>query len=279
MARMVNFSFFYPETLLACHEDLRKHFEPMITATQELPEVHVLTSLTLRLVRLAKASMVMCQEGLKEESQPQLRSASEAIVNLLYIMYVGPATGDKSSSDLARQFLAYGDVAYYKLVRRKTDRAREVFKKRQGMTDAQFDDFMRDKQRLSDEATKIYNCGSSRWHKMNLLDMAIKVRDNAPGFVDKNIADIAFSSFESANSATHADALSLRSQYNDLGNAPLELVFDADDTFAGVVSNQAIWAWKTIADYYNQADVVDKWINQYGQAIVKQRYEVSPLAP
>ena len=237
-----------------------------------------MTSIILRLVRLAQASMVLCQAGLKEESQLPLRSASESIINLLYIMYVGPATEGKSSSDLARRFLAYGDVAYYKMLKRKTDRAREVFKKRQGMTDAQVDDLLREKQRLSDEAIKVHDCGSSRWHKMNLLDMAIKVRDNAPAFVDRSITEIAFSSFESANSATHADALSLRSQYNDLGNAPLELAFNVDDTFASVVGNQAIWAWKTIADYYNQADVVDKWLNQHVHAIVKQRFAVSPPA-
>src|SRR4051812_40753643 len=104
---MVEIDYVWAAAVHGCHEELRKHFEPLIRATQALPEVHVMASLTLRLVRLAKATEVLCKAGLSEESQLPKRSATESIVNLLYIMYVGPKMEPVTYSDLARRFNAY----------------------------------------------------------------------------------------------------------------------------------------------------------------------------
>jgi len=225
----------HPKRVLHCHEELRRHFEPHIRATQELPEVRVFASVCLRLVRLAKARVVLAKEGLNEESQLPLRSATEAIANLLYIMYAGPATGDKSQRDLALQFLAYGDVEYFKMLKRRPIHAKNAFSIRLGLSDSQFDTFMQEKKQLSDDAVTIHGCTKRNWHNLDLASLAIKVKDNIPCFVHKDIADFAFSSFVSSNNAVHASALSLRKQYAACENAPLELVYDEDNTVADII--------------------------------------------
>ena len=106
---------------------------------------------------------------------------------------------------------------------------------------------------------------------MNLQDMAKKVRDNAPSFVDENIVEIAFSSFVSVNSATHGDALSLRSQYKELGNDPLELIFKEECIFSDVVAMEALWAWKIIGIYYNKLDFIEKCFDQNLREVLKKR--------
>lgn len=278
MERMVDISYLYSDALEASHSELRGHFEPMIRATQALPEVHVFTAITLRLVRLAQATTLLCKQGLTEESQLQYRSATELIVNLLYIMYVGPSTGQKTQSALAQQFLAYGDLAYAKMLRCRPEQARAAFKKQRGMSDADFDAFLAEKQRLALEAASRHGCTSTRWHNINLADMAKLVKGNAPAFVDGTMADLAFSSFVGANSATHADALSLRSQYNALGNQPLELIYQEDTSYANAVGMEAMWAWKTIAEYYNQSDFLEKCIDTHLRAVLKNRYQAGKPA-
>jgi len=48
------------EILEVVHEELRRHFEPFIRDTQSLPEVGACASITLRLIRLAKATRLLC---------------------------------------------------------------------------------------------------------------------------------------------------------------------------------------------------------------------------
>lgn len=275
MKYLVDVAFVYPEALEACHEKLRLHFEPLIQATQEYPEVHVLTAITLRLVRLSKATMLLSKAGLKEESMLPYRSATESIINLLYITYAGSVVEGKSSRELASQFIAYGDLAYFKMLKRRPNNARSAFKSRAGMSDAEFDLFLQEKERLAEESATLHNCSSARWHRMNLVNMAEKVCSNIPSFVDQATADLVFSTFVSVNSATHADALSLRSQYKDLGNAPLELAFEEEHVNASIASKQALWAWQTMAEYYNQMDFVNECFNCQLQEIVKKRRKVS----
>ncbi len=71
----VNVPLVYPDVIEVCHDILRQHFEPLINADVAVPEVYVSAALTLRLVRLAKAIRLLCDAGLEEESQFQLRSA------------------------------------------------------------------------------------------------------------------------------------------------------------------------------------------------------------
>jgi len=278
MERLVEIDYVFADVVPLCHEELRKHFEPLILATQALPEVHVLASLTLRIVRLARATSLLCKDGLTEESRMPMRSATESIINLLYIMYVGPKAEGISYSDLARRFNAYGDIEYWKMLDARPKRARDAFKKHKGMSDAEFDTFLAEKKRLSEEAKSLFRCTPKRWHSLNLVSMARKVRDDAPDFVNHDMADTAFSTFVSANSATHGGALSLRSEYKAHGNAPLELVFDDNHIYADVVANEAIWAWKTVAQYYGKAEVVKKCLNKHMKAAMKQRYENAPPA-
>jgi hypothetical protein len=276
--RMVDISFIHSETLLSCHEELRTHYEPMILAHPNEPEAQTMAHITLRTVRLALSSLVLCQNGLIEECQLPLRSATESLINLLYIMYVGPAMGDKPRRDLALQFVAYGDVAYFKMLNKRPAEARSAFLKT-GMTDAQFDAFLEEHRRLADNALSTHGCTKMRWHSLDLQSMADKVRDNAPDFVDKGITSVAFSKFQSANSATHADALSLRSQYATLGNDLLELKLQQDNTFCEIASAEAVWAWKVVGDYFGELEFVDQCISRHMRDIMKARYDVSPDAP
>ena len=142
----------YTSILEACHDELRLHFEPKIEANRNRREVQVLAAITLRLSRLAKATELLCKAGHTEASQMQFRSATESIVNLLYIMYVGPSKDAKTQSLLAQQFSAYGDVAYYKLLNTRDDNGRKFIKEGYNMSDFQFDVFLADKKRLSDKA-------------------------------------------------------------------------------------------------------------------------------
>lgn len=253
-------SYLYPNVLEACHDELRRKFEPMIRATDSLIEVQILSGITLRLIKLSKASTLLCQAGLSEASQIQFRAATESIVNLLYIMYVGPSRESKTQGRLAKQFSAYGDVAYYKLLNTRDDKGREVFKRRSSVSDLQFEAFLSEKEKLSEEAKQL-GCTSRRWHPMNLDNMAKLVRDSGISFVDDDLAEKIFSNFVSSNSATHCDALSLRTQYKFLGNSPLEFTTHEESIYADMVGLEAIWAWKSIADYYNQMDFLKKIID------------------
>ncbi len=252
----VEVSFLYPDLVQGMHEDVRRHFEPMVRATDALPEVHLLASLCLRQVRLCRATRAVAMEGLMEESQMPLRSATESLVNLLYIMEVGPALGDKDTRSLATQFMSYGHVAYYKLLSRRPNQARSTFRRRKAMSDEEYDRFLDEKKRLRDEAIAVHGCTSRRWHQSPLDQMAERVRDNAPDYVDQGFADMLLSSFVSTNSATHSDALSLRSSYAGLGNEPLELTFVADGSYPTAAAMMALWSWRAMARYFGQ----EKWL-------------------
>jgi|GEM_PF-4453718 len=250
----VPIDFIVPDVVESCYMEVRKKFELLIAGTDSLTDVQVLAGLSLRIVRLSIATRSLIKAGLFEESQLPFRSAAECTVNLLYILKVGPALGDKTSNALAKQFSAYGDVAYEKMLKARPATARRAFKRAQGMTDAEYDIFYADKLRLSTDAKTVHGCRSSRWHTLSLTAMAEKVRDNRPPFVDGQFADLMFSSFQGQNSAVHADALSLRSQYKALGNAPLEIKLVSDSMYADATAMMTLWSWKMIADYYGQLD-------------------------
>jgi hypothetical protein len=275
MEEMIDTGFWFSDVLEACHNELRTIFEPKIFVTQAEPEVAAFTAITLRLVRLAKATALLSKEGIVEESQLPYRSATESVVNLLYIMYAGPATGTKSRNALAQQFIAYADVAYLKMLQARPSQARAAFNKRQGMSDTQFDTFMAEKMNLAQHAAEVHGCTKTRWHGTSLAAMAKIVRDNLPPFVNPDIAGQLLSTFVSANSATHSDALSLRSQYIELGNRPLELVYRADPVYADVVANEALWAWKTLADYYGQLDTVEECFRRHLEQEFNRRVAVN----
>jgi hypothetical protein len=256
----VPISFIYPEVVKACHNEVRKKFEPYLNATSSLLEVHVLSGLTLRLVRLALATKILVEAGFKEEAKLQFRSAVECIVNLLYIMDVGPKTGDKSTNELAKQFGAYGDLAYAKLLRQRPAQAKKAFVRRKIYTEAEFDAFYAEKQRLGLEAESIYGCRSSSWHPKSLSARAELVKTHAPSYVDGSFADMMFSSFQSPNSAVHGDALSLRSQYKDLGGNALEIRYSVDSGDSDATGQMVLWAWKTMAVYYGKKE--EEWLNK-----------------
>lgn len=276
MEIQIDLKYLQSETLKACHPELRQYFEPMILATQGLPEVHALAGITLNLVRLSIETETLCRAGLTDESWKPYRTATESIVNLLYIMYVGPKLQGLTRTRLAQQFAAYGDVAYLKMLQKRPAQARAA-RKRQGMSDAEFDAFVVEKEQ-ADQAAKALGCLSSRWHPKNLQDMAALVRDNAPDFVQPDqIADQAFSTFVSANSATHGDALALRTRYKGQGNKPLELKFNEDPIHAEIVATMTLWAWKALGDYYGKIDVVEECYQKHLGILSEKRAGLAPL--
>ena len=255
----VPISFIYPEVINTCHQQVRKRFEPHINATSSLLEVHVLTALTLRIVRLALATRLLVEAGFKEEAHLQFRSAVECTVNLLYILHSGPIVGDKTTNELAKQFDAYGDLAYAKLLKQRPAQAKRAFVRRKIYTEAEFDAFYAEKLRLGLEAESVYGCKASSWHSKSLPARAALVRDNPPPYIDSSFADLIFSSFQSPNSAVHGDALSLRSQYKDLGNGALEIKYSIDSGDADATGQMALWAWKAMATFYGKQE--EDWLN------------------
>src|SRR5687767_207277 len=114
--RNIDITGLYPELIEVIHPALRAHLEPMVVATEALKEVHVLAGITLRLVRLTLGAKELSQSGLAEECLASQRTALEGVINLLYIIRVGPDLEGSSCTELAEQFLAYGDVEYAKML-------------------------------------------------------------------------------------------------------------------------------------------------------------------
>lgn len=275
MEIQIDLAYLQSETLKACHPELRRYFEPLILATQGLSEVQVMAGITLSLARFSMATETLCRAGLTDESWLPYRSATESIVNLLYIMYVGPKIQGVTQTRLAQQFTAYGDVAYLKMLRKRPGQARAA-RKRQGVSDAEFDAFVTEKEH-ADRAAKTLGCRPERWHQVSLHDMGALVRDNAPSFVDSKIADQAFSTFVSANSATHGDALAIRSRYKGQGNQPLELKFVENPIHAEIVATMLLWAWKVLGDYYGKIDVVEECYQKHLGILSEKRAGLAPL--
>lgn len=256
--------YIYPTIVQNCQEEVRRRFEPHILETHGLVTVHVLAALTLRIVRLTIANKLLLDAGFAEEARMQFRACVECTVNLLYIMDVGPKLNgknkDKDTESLAKQFSAYGDVGYAKLLASRPAQAKRAYVRRGIFTEAEFDAFYQDKQTKSKDAIDNHDCTKASWHKKDLVTRANLVRDNRPAYVDETFADLLFSSFQSPNSAVHGDALSLRSQYKELGNGPLELKLVGRSQDADACGQMAFWAWKTMAVYYGPTE--EKWLNE-----------------
>jgi hypothetical protein len=261
----------YCDLVEAAAEPFRNQFEPMLQATAHLPEVQVLAALTLRIRRLSKITRWMCEEGYAEESQILFRSATEAMINLLYIMDVGPRLGHKARPDLTEQFLAYGDVAYLKLLTGRGSRARDTFKKRKGFTDQDYDQFFAAKEQKEETARRVHGCQSIKWSKYSFAKLSEFVRENLPDYVDPKLSYMLFECFAGANSAVHGDALSLRSQYEALGNKPLEFVLAPENNYADSVAMQVTWAWKANGRYFNRDDWVEDLLAKEMRRLVSAR--------
>jgi len=257
----VSMDYAMPGFMAEHHDRLRAKFEPLVEATNQLAEVQVMAALTLRLARLTKAAPLLAEAGFKEETQMLFRGALESIVNLIYIMHVGPIIEGRSSNELAKQFMAYGDVAYQKLVNIRNAESRAAFKKRLGMTDEQIDKRIAEinQKRISALAN---GCATDRWNKKYTFQrMAELVQKNLPPYVFKNMGEIIFSCFVTVNSAVHGDSLSLRTQYNELKNRPLEIKTANYANYADVMGSITLWAWQMIAEYYSET----KWLNEFVQ--------------
>lgn len=256
------------------YDELRSRFEPLVHATDRLPETTLITALTMRLNRLAQITRIVCKQGFKPEAQILFRAALESLVNLVYIMEVGPKLGDKSSAELAQQFWAYGDVAYEKLIRTRDKESRQAFAKHHGMTDAQYDVFYQEKKKLRDAAIKA-GCQKGSWHNLDLNSMANLVKEHSKHY-QAVWADLLFSSQVGENSAVHGDALFLRSYYNETSAKPLELVQSDAEVYANAVSTMARDAWEIMAEYFGQ-DHLD-WFNAFQKAklseLMKERADL-----
>lgn len=262
--------------------EMVRKFRPMVKATAMATEVNVLLGLALRITRLAIASDLLARKGLDEEGHIPQRSATEAFVNLGYIFYCGPRrkpkTGsqpEKNTRDLCLQFCAYADVAYLKLVNRDSDRARATFKRRKGLTDTEYDALHAEHVRLADEAINIHGCTPERWHTMNIQDMAQKLLKDPPPFMDLDFCKLLLSNFVSSNSAVHADALSIRTQYKDHGTDLLELVFKPEIVRGDAVASLAISSWKAIGWYLNESKWVDDMVNNQLRKVLRERFDAA----
>ena len=253
----VDISFAFPELVENYHDEFRRKFEPLVEAVGALPEVAALTGLTLRISRLAIATKALAEKGLKEESQIPFRSCTESLVNLLYIFSVGPSRNDKNERGLAEQFIAHGDVSYDKLLSARPLAVRRTYLRRTNMTEQEIDAHLADIKIKREEAITNHGCTKSRWHSLDLQAMAKLVRDNRPAYVDDRFAEMILSSFQGQNSSTHSDALSIRTQYADLGNAALEVRLVIDSSYADAAGLMTMWAWRTMAIFFNQ----ERWIN------------------
>ncbi len=263
--------------------EMVRKFRPVVQATAMATEINVLFALALRLTRLAIASDLLARKGLDEEGHIPQRSAVEVYVNLCYIFYSGPRRQDsrgrpkeKTTRDLCLQFCAYADIAYYKLVKADTDRVRSIFKKRQGVTDLEFDAMLLEWARLDNVARTIHGCPDSRWHTMNIQDMSKKVLAAPPPFMDHQFCEMLLSNFVNPNSAVHADSLSLRSQYKDHGTDLLELVYKPDAVRGDAVASLAISSWKAAGWYLSEAAWVEQMIGNKLREVLRERWDQAP---
>lgn len=264
-------------------KEMERKFRPMAQATAMAVEINVLFGLALRITRLAIACDLLAEKGLDEEGHILQRSATEAYINLGYIFYAGPRlTGKKPNSrpekdtrGLCLQFCAYADIAYLKLVEAEPDRARSTFKRRMGLTDTEYDALHKEHVRLAEEAARIHGCLDKRWHPMALPDMAKKLLNDPPPFADQTFTQLLPSNFVSPNSATHADALSIRSQYRDHGTDLVELVFKPDVNRGDEVASLAISGWRAIGWYLNEMEWVADMVKRQLHRELEQRFDAA----
>jgi hypothetical protein len=265
------------DAVAALGDQVRKRYEPWILAVGTLPETQVLCGLCVRLYRLNTAARAMNQAGLGDEVQAIVRSAAESIVNLAYILDVGPSRPreSKTSNELADMFLAYGDVAFFKLIGGHGAFAKEALKRGQNWNDAQVDAHFEDCKRKSDNAIA-KGCKSSSWHPLGLANMAKQVLQHLPPYIDDRFANSLFCCFTSGNSATHGDALFLRTYYRGQGALPLESVDARRDWGVDAVAGMVTWAWKRQAMYFNDLEWMDQCLDDELRRLALELHDATP---
>lgn len=275
----MNFDGLAPEAVKDLYEPIRGRFEAELEAVASLPETQVLAGLVLRLYRLFLAVEALTQVGLFEESNATMRSAAEAIVNLMYVMDAGEARPKetRTSRQLAEMFVAYGDVAYYKLIGGRGEHARGAFRRRLGWSEAQIDAH-RDECRRKRDAALALGCGEKSWHPLGLTDMAKHVLLHLPDYAEPRFADLLLSCFASGNSAVHGDALSLRTQYNDLGAHALQFIPKGENSNLNAASALVTWAWRRLARYLGDEEWLRKSLDGKLREIALRRWDSSPPA-
>ncbi|KAL6953369.1 hypothetical protein U1Q18_052063 [Sarracenia purpurea var. burkii] len=223
--RNVDVTGLMPEAIRQLYPEVRRRYEAKIEAVQALPEVHVLGGLSLRLYRLMLVADAHSQAGLAEEMGATLRSASESILNLIYIMDAGPARPDenKSTTELAKMFIAYGDIGYFKLISDRSQLPEIPSNAGRGGPISKSMNNRNECETKRDEALAL-GCQKRSWHRLGLAPMATQVLRYLPNYVDPVLAEMVFSSFAVGNSATHGDSLYLRMYYRGRNARPLELV-------------------------------------------------------
>lgn len=272
--RLISIQHFCSDIVEPGYVRVANRIRPKVDATVFSPEVNVLCGLNLRITRLAIACRLVSAKGLEVEALILLRSGAEALVNLAYIFHSGPRReGEKSTRDLCLQFIAYAEVAYKKLIESKPERVREVFKRRKNMSDQEYDALHETHLELARRATDDHGCRSERWHPMNLKDMAQKVLDDPPPFIDQEFCQPILSSFVSANGAVHVDALSMRTHYADHGEGLLELVFDKEVIWGDVLSTLAFSSWKAVADFLNEREWLNQMLDEELSRVLKERFD------
>lgn len=108
--------------------------------------------------------------------------------------------------------------------------------------------------------------------------MANKVLNHLPDYADPTLAKILIPSYTIGNSATHGDALFLRTHYKGRKARPLEFVPDQNDIDADAISVFVIWAWTRIARFFNDEDWFSRHFYQEYKRILKERYDTAPQA-
>jgi hypothetical protein len=267
----VDCDYFYSEIVEKLHVEVRNKLEPLVDATYNLPVSYVLSSLSLHISRLALATFCLAKSGFSEENQLPFRACSEAFINLIYILDVGPILGDKTDNGLAEQFIAYGDVAYHRWTVAHPKLFWSALKNNTSYTDAEIKKRLDSLLAKREEAINNHNCTIKRWHKLSLVDMAESVRKNLPTGIEDKMANLLFTSFNSPNSATHVDALSIRTQQMELQNKPLEIKFTDKAMHANATGQMTMWAWRRMAIYFNQQDWFDKLIKTTMNELFRKR--------
>ena len=105
--------------------------------------------------------------------------------------------------------------------------------------------------------------------------MAARVLNDLPCFADEAFCGMLLNSFVSPNSAIHGDALSMRSQYADLRNGPLELTLRPRSPRADAVAYLAIGSWKALGEFFNESDWVKQLIGERLRQVLRPRFDAA----
>jgi hypothetical protein len=154
--------------------------------------------------------------------------------------------------------LAYGDIAYQKLLKDRGELTRSALRKGFHLSEEQIEVRMTSAKQLKAVAEG-KGCQSTRWHSRTFKSLVEAVRANLPPFAPRELAEVLFSTFVPTNGAIHGDALSLRTQYKELKYKPLEIKRAPYSNYLDVMGSTTLWAWQVVADYYVQTN----WLNDF----------------